>query len=89
MHQLKLNLKLTLLLLTNHGSTMQLENLSLLKIGSTNSFIQKRMNLKRKKSLSTSNLQKPPIFRMSKEDYFKIYFDDSKADTDQSRYCQT
>ena len=81
--------KLTLLLLTNHGSPMQLENLSLLKIGSTNSFIKKRINLKRKKSLSTLNLQKPPIFRMSKEDYFKIYFDDRKTDTDQSRYCQT
>ena len=89
MHQLKLNLKLTLLSLTNHGSPMQLENLSLLKIASTNSFIKKRMNLKRKKFLSTSNLQKPPIFRMSKEDYFKIYYDDSKTDTDQSRYCQT
>ena len=89
MNQLKLNLKLTLLSLTNHGSPMQLESLSLLKIGSTNSFIKKRMNLKRKNFLSTSNLQKPPIFRMSKEDYFKIYYDDSKTDTDQSRYCQT
>ena len=53
MHQLKLNLKLTLLLLANHGSPMQLENLSKLKIDSTNSFIQKRINLKKKESLST------------------------------------
>ena len=56
MHQLKLNLKLTLLLLTNHGSPMQLENLLKLKIGSTNSFIEKRINLKRKQYLSTLKL---------------------------------
>ena len=56
MHQLKLNLKLTLLLLTNHGSTMQLENLLKLKVGSTNSFIEKRINLKRKQYLSTLKL---------------------------------
>ena len=39
---------LTLLLLTSHRSPVQLENLSKLKIGSANSFIEKRTNFKRK-----------------------------------------
>ena len=56
MHQLKLNLKLTLLLLTNHGPHMLLENLSKLKIGSTSSCIKKKINLKRKQFLSALKL---------------------------------
>ena len=56
MHQLKLNLKLTLLLLTNHGSPIQLKNLSKLKIGSTSGFRENRINLKKKQSLSTLEL---------------------------------
>ena len=56
MHQLKLNLKLMLLLLTNHGSPMQLKNLSKLKIDCTSSFIQNRINLKKKQSLGTLKL---------------------------------
>ena len=75
MHQLKLNLKLTLLLLTNHGSPMQLENLSKLRIVSTNSFIEKRINLKRKHSLSTlkqTNRYQPPNLVNENETVFNL-----------------
>ena len=75
MHQLKLNLKLTLLLLTNHGSPMQLENLSKLRIVSTNSFIEKRINLKRKQSLSTlkqTNRYQPPNLVNENETVFNL-----------------
>ena len=51
MHQLKLNLKIMLLLLTSTGWTMQLENLQKLKIGSTSSLIEKMINVKRKQAL--------------------------------------
>ena len=45
-----------LLLLTNHESPMQLKNLSKRKIGSTNSFIENKINLKKKQSLNNLKL---------------------------------
>ena len=42
--------------MTNHRSPIQLKNLSKLKIGSTSNFIENRINLKKKQSLSTLKL---------------------------------
>ena len=72
-----------LLLLTNHGSPMQLKNLSKLKIGSTSSFIENRISSKETifEYFKTYRNHLVTIIRMNKENYFQKYFNENKKDT--------